>query len=75
MYGIPYKYYEKYHIRKYGFHRHSHSFVSKETIKYLGLDKDNSKVIVAHLGNGASISAVVNGKCGDPPWDLPRWKD
>ena len=70
MYGIPYKYYEKYHIRKYGFHGTSHSFVSKETIKYLGLDKDNSKVIVAHLGNGASISAVVNGKCVDTSMGL-----
>ena len=70
MYGIPYKYYEKYHIRRYGFHGTSHSFVSKETIKYLGLDKDNSKVIVAHLGNGASISAVVNGKCVDTSMGL-----
>ena len=62
-YAIPTKFYEKYAVRKYGFHGTSHSFVSKETIKFLGLDKDNSKVIVCHLGNGASISAVENGKC------------
>lgn len=64
-YAIPTEYYEKYHIRRYGFHGTSHSFVSKETIKYLGLDPDNSKVIVAHLGNGASITAVRNSKCVD----------
>ncbi len=70
MYGIPYEYYEKYHIRKYGFHGTSHSFVSKETIKFLGLDPDNSKVIVCHLGNGASISAVKDGKCVDTSMGL-----
>lgn len=70
MYGIPYEYYEKYHIRKYGFHGTSHSFVSKEAVKFLGLDKDNSKVIVAHLGNGSSISAVKNGECVDTSMGL-----
>ena len=70
MYGIPYEYYEKYQIRKYGFHGTSHSFVSKEVIKFLGLDQDNSKVIVAHLGNGSSISAVENGKCVDTSMGL-----
>ena len=69
-YAIPTKYYEKYAVRKYGFHGTSHSFVSKETIKYLGLDKNNSKVIVCHLGNGASISAVENGKCVDTSMGL-----
>ena len=69
-YAIPTKYYEKYAVRKYGFHGTSHSFVSKETIKYLGLDRDNSKVIVCHLGNGASISAVENGKCVDTSMGL-----
>lgn len=69
-YAIPTKFYEKYAVRKYGFHGTSHSFVSKETIKYLGLDKDNSKVIVCHLGNGASISAVENGKCVDTSMGL-----
>ena len=70
MYAIPYEYYDKYKFRKYGFHGTSHRFVSKETIKFLGLDPDNSKVIVAHLGNGSSISAVVNGKCVDTSMGL-----
>ena len=70
LYAIPREYYEKYDVRRYGFHGTSHSFVSKETIKFAGLDKDNSKVIVAHLGNGASISAVVNGKCVDTSMGL-----
>ena len=69
-YAIPTKFYEKYAVRKYGFHGTSHSIVSKETIKFLGLDKDNSKVIVCHLGNGASISAVENGKCVDTSMGL-----
>ena len=69
-YAIPTKFYKDYAVRKYGFHGTSHSFVSKETIKFLGLDPDNSKVIVAHLGNGASISAVQNGKCVDTSMGL-----
>ena len=70
MYAIPKKYYGEYKVRKYGFHGTSHRFVSKETIKFLGLDPENSKVIVAHLGNGSSISAVVNGKCVDTSMGL-----
>ena len=70
LYGLPYEYYEKYKVRRYGFHGTSHSFVSKHMIEFLGLDRDNSKVIVAHLGNGASISAVVNGKCVDTSMGL-----
>ena len=70
MYAIPKKYYDEYKVRKYGFHGTSHRFVSKETIKFLGLDPENSKVIVAHLGNGSSISAVVNGKCVDTSMGL-----
>ncbi len=65
MYGIPYEYYEKYKVRRYGFHGTSHSFVSKRAIEMLKLDPDHSKVIVCHLGNGASISAVKNGKTVD----------
>lgn len=65
LYGLPYKYYEKYKIRRYGFHGTSHDFVSKRLVEYLGLDLNNSKVIVCHLGNGASISAVLNGKSID----------
>ena len=70
LYGLPYEYYEKYKVRRYGFHGTSHSFVSKRTIEFLNLNADNSKVIVAHLGNGASISAVVNGKCVDTSMGL-----
>jgi acetate kinase len=70
LYAIPVEYYEDYHIRKYGFHGTSHSFVSKEAISFLGLDPENSKVIVCHLGNGASISAVKNGKCVDTSMGL-----
>ena len=70
LYGLPYEYYEKYAVRRYGFHGTSHSFVSKHAAQFLGLDLDNSKIIVAHLGNGASISAVLNGKCVDTSMGL-----
>ena len=65
LYGLPIEYYKNYKVRRYGFHGTSHSFVSKRAVEFLGLDKDNSKVIVCHLGNGSSISAVVNGECVD----------
>ena len=65
MYGLPYEYYDKYKVRRYGFHGTSHSFVSKRAIQMLNLDPDNSKIIVCHLGNGSSISAVKNGKVVD----------
>ena len=64
MYATPYEWYEKYGVRKYGAHGTSHEFVSQEAIKYLNLGK-NSKVITCHIGNGASISAVLDGKCYD----------
>lgn len=70
IYGLPYEYYENYKVRRYGFHGTSHSFVSKRAVEFLGLDKDNSKVIVCHLGNGSSISAVQNGKCVDTTMGL-----
>ncbi len=70
LYAIPLEFYEKYQIRKYGFHGTSHSFVSKELARFLGLDLGNSKEIICHLGNGASISAVVNGKCVDTSMGL-----
>lgn len=70
LYGLPHEYYEKYKVRRYGFHGTSHSFVSKRLVEYLGMDLSNSKVIVAHLGNGASVSAVVNGKCVDTSMGL-----
>jgi acetate kinase len=61
-YAIPTEYYEKYGIRRYGFHGTSHTYVSNETIKFGNLDPKNAKVIVCHLGNGASISASIGGK-------------
>ena len=70
LYGLPYEYYEKYKVRRYAFHGTSHSFVSKEAASYLGMDLNNSKIIVAHLGNGASVSAVLNGKCVDTSMGL-----
>ena len=70
LYGLPHEYYEKYKVRRYGFHGTSHSFVSKEAASYLGMDLNNSKIIVAHLGNGASVSAVLNGKCVDTSMGL-----
>ena len=65
MYGLPYEYYEKYGIRRYGFHGTSHKYVSAKGAKFAGLDPENSKVITCHLGNGSSIAAVVNGKSID----------
>ncbi|MDD7354660.1 MAG: acetate kinase [Oscillospiraceae bacterium] len=64
MYALPYEYYEKYGIRRYGFHGTSHRFVSKRCIELLG-SPEHSKIVTCHLGNGSSISAVVDGKCFD----------
>ncbi|WP_077610955.1 acetate/propionate family kinase [Clostridium sp. Marseille-P2415] len=70
LYAIPPEYYEKYSIRRYGFHGTSHSYVSKEALKFCGLDPNKGKVIVCHLGNGASISASIGGKCVDTSMGL-----
>lgn len=70
LYGIPYEYYEKYRIRRYGFHGTSHSFVSKRAARMLGKAYEDAKIIVCHLGNGASVSAVKNGKCEDTSMGL-----
>ncbi len=70
MYAIPHEYFEKYSIRRYGFHGTSHMFVSGEAIKFGGLDPENAKVIVCHLGNGASVSASIGGKCVDTSMGL-----
>lgn len=70
LYGLPYEYYEKYKVRRYGFHGTSHSFVSKHTAEFLNMDLMASRIIVAHLGGGASISAVQNGKCVDTSMGL-----
>lgn len=70
LYGIPSKYYDEYKIRRYGFHGTSHSFVSKRLAEFTGLDINNSKIIVCHLGNGASVSAVLNGESVDTSMGL-----
>ena len=69
-YGIPYEYYEKYKVRRYGFHGTSHSYVSKRTDEIVGKPYDQMKIIVCHLGNGASISAVNCGKSVDTSMGL-----
>ncbi len=69
-YAIPHEYLEKYSLRKYGFHGTSHNFVSKEAIRFGNLDAQNAKVIVCHLGNGASVSASIGGKCVDTSMGL-----
>lgn len=65
LYGLPYEYYKKYGVRRYGFHGTSHSYVSKRAAEVLGEKYEDLKIIVCHLGNGASVSAVKNGKCVD----------
>ncbi|MBO6014992.1 MAG: acetate kinase [Lachnospiraceae bacterium] len=70
LYGLPYEYYEKYKVRRYGFHGTSHDFVSKRAAQLLGKDRKDLKIIVCHLGNGASISAVKNGESVDTSMGL-----
>ena len=70
MYALPMDYYNKYKVRRYGFHGTSHSFVSKKMAEIAGKPYDSIKTIVCHLGNGASISAVCNGKCVDTSMGL-----
>ncbi len=70
MYGLPYEYYKKYKIRRYGFHGTSHSYVSNRAAQVLGRSIETMKIIVCHLGNGASVSAVKDGKCVDTSMGL-----
>ena len=70
MYGLPYEYYDKYKVRRYGFHGTSHSFVSKRAAEIVGKSYDDLKTIVCHLGNGASVCAVLNGKSVDTSMGL-----
>lgn len=65
MFPIPYEYYEKYGIRRYGFHGTSHRYVSQRACDFLGLDYNKARIITCHIGNGASIDAIKNGKCID----------
>lgn len=70
MYGLPYEYYRKYKIRRYGFHGTSHSYVSRRAAEVLGRKYEDLKIIVCHLGNGASVSAVKEGRCVDTSMGL-----
>ena len=70
MYALPYEYYEKYDIRRYGFHGTSHRYVSKRTAEFLGKDPKDLKIITCHLGNGSSFAAVDGGKCVDTSMGL-----
>ncbi|MDE7332957.1 MAG: acetate kinase [Lachnospiraceae bacterium] len=70
LYGVPYRFYEEHKVRRYGFHGTSHSYVSRRAAEILGRDYEDLKIIVCHLGNGASISAVKNGKCVDTSMGL-----
>ena len=70
MYALPYEYYEKYGVRRYGFHGTSHRYVSRRACEFLGLDYENTKVITAHIGGGGSVTAVKNGKSIDTSMGL-----
>lgn len=70
LYGLPYEYYRKYKVRRYGFHGTSHSYVSRRAAEVLGKKYEDLKTIVCHLGNGASVSAVKNGRCVDTSMGL-----
>ena len=70
LYAIPREYYEKYHVKEDTASTEQATALSKETIKFANLDKDSAKVIVCHLGNGASISASIGGKCVDTSMGL-----
>ena len=70
LYGIPYEYYKKYKVRRYGFHGTSHDYVAHRTAEFLGKDIKDMKIIVCHLGNGSSISATVDGNCVDTSMGL-----
>lgn len=65
MYALPYKYYEEYRVRRYGFHGTSHKYVAQVGCKMTGIDFDHSKIITCHIGNGASITAILDGKSYD----------
>lgn len=70
LYAVPYELYEKYHVRRYGFHGTSHRYVSKRVCEILDLDVNHSKIITCHIGNGASVAAVLNGKVLDTSMGL-----
>ena len=65
LYALPYKYYEQYRVRRYGFHGTSHKFVARKACELTGVDYDHSRIITCHIGNGASVTAILNGKSYD----------
>ncbi|MBR2177911.1 MAG: acetate kinase [Paludibacteraceae bacterium] len=65
MYALPYEYYEKFKVRRYGFHGTSHRYVSKRVCDFLGIKPEDTKIITAHVGNGGSLAAIKDGKCVD----------
>lgn len=70
MYAVPYELYEKYGVRRYGFHGTSHRYVSQRVCEFLGIPVEGSRIITCHVGNGGSISAVKDGKCVDTTMGL-----
>ena len=70
MYAVPYELYEKYGVRRYGFHGTSHRYVSKRVCEFLGIQSEGTKIITCHIGNGGSISAIKDGKCMDTSMGL-----
>ena len=70
MYPLPYEYYEKYGVRRYGFHGTSHRYVSRRACEFLGLDYNRTKIITAHIGGGGSVAAIMNGKSVDTSMGL-----
>ncbi len=70
MYAVPYELYEKYGVRRYGFHGTSHRYVSKRACEFLGIPQEGCKMVTAHIGNGGSLAAVVDGKCVDTSMGL-----
>ena len=70
LYALPYEYYEKYKIRRYGFHGTSHRYISKRAAEMLGKDIKNLKIVTCHLGNGSSVAAIDGGKCLDTSMGL-----
>ena len=70
MYGVPKMYEEKLHVRRYGFHGTSHRYVSRRVCEFLGISPEGKKIIICHLGNGSSLSAVMDGKCQDTSMGL-----
>ena len=70
MYPLPYEYYEKYGVRRYGFHGTSHRYVSRRACEFLGLDYNKTKIITAHIGGGGSVAAIMNGKSVDTSMGL-----